>query len=597
MSGAVEPLDIKRVVEPRVDINSKRAYAVLQGGREVSNQQFISNAYSDSNITFDCNPPDVRTIVDKKVWFSCSLLLTFTQVGGSAGVAPLNLGQTDAPRAYPLAQIMNTLRASINNTTVSIDANAVLNALLWYNNDRETRRLEYSETPAMLDQSQSYQALYQQNRNPLGRYGQNDSEEARGGFQGVQILSNPPGGPATVLLTCREPLFLSPFLFGTDNQESGFVGVNKMQVYMQLGNLKRAWSRDALSQQTPPSAQGTVTLTSASIVAGASSPGLFYAGIAPTLEFTYITPKELTPIPKQIFYPYFEVIEYSSAFNTLAPQASATQTTNAIFLSSIPRRIYFWIRASDSYKTTDPIVPISNAGSYTGTDTFAFISNISVKWGNRVGLFSSASAQALHHMSVENGCRLSWNQWSGINVNNGQAGVQDGAVGSVIAMEPGKDIGLDDLQAPGVADGGQYFLQVTCTYQNLSVNQTIPFVSYITVVNEGTILNEEARSVPQIGVITRDDVLRSRDAPKVPWVAAKRVYGSGDFWSNLKSFAGKVIPFVEKAVHTGQKVLPIVKGVSSLLGGRRKGVPRSRLSGRGLERDLDEELLENYDSE
>lgn len=525
MSGAVIPLQISRVIEPRVDIQAQRNYGVLYGGKEVSYQQFIATSFSDQNCTWDCNPPDVRTIVDRKVYVKMSYLLTFT--GSDQGSNLLAIGTDDAPRAFPIAQTTQTLRASINNTTVSIDTNAVINALLWYHNDRRTRREDYSGTPSMLDQSQDYSTLTGFVRNPLGLYGDNTSEEARGGFVGMTVLTNTHTS-ATVLLTVREPLFLSPYLFGK-RSDPGFVGINKMQVYLQFGDLTRAWSH--------ATGGNTITTITASVTGGSQQA----AGVSPTLEFCYITPKNIPPIPRSVYYPYFEVIEYVSPTVTVASGASSTTNTNSFFLSSIPKRIYLYVRREDKDRT------------YLTTDTFGYIQQISVKFGNRVGLFSSASPESLYLMSVNNGCNMSWNQWSK-------------GVGSVICMEPGKDIGLDELNAPGVADGGQFFLQVTFTFSNPGLASVI-YSPYVVVVNEGTILNEDARSIPQIGVITKADVLRSEESgvPQVSYQQAETIYG-GDFFSSLKSFIGKTVPYVSTGLEIAKKACGALEKYGPLIG-------------------------------
>jgi hypothetical protein len=377
LTPSVVPVGIKQALDPRVKLTNERSYAILKGGREVTPQQFPATSTSDTNIVFDVNPPSSFIIVDKKVWIRCPFLVTIT----GPSVAPatlLQIGVNDGPRSYPLMQSILSTRATINNTTVSINTNNVMQALLWYHNNYSVRREDYSGTPAMLDQWQTYAEGVGAVRNPLGAYGDNTAEEARCAGQvasaallnsgvGTFTVLSDNGATAQVLMVVQEPIFLSPFLFGP-GEEAGFYGVNKMTLNLQMGDLSRVWSHS--------SAGNPLTSVTASIT-GAQA---FGAGL-PTAQFTYITPKQVPQLPSAIYYPYFEIVEYVTSGPSIAPGLSGTVTTNSIFFSTIPRRIYFFLRRSNATR------------NYSTADTFAFINSINVTYANRTGLLQSQNPQ------------------------------------------------------------------------------------------------------------------------------------------------------------------------------------------------------------
>jgi hypothetical protein len=544
------PLSIVQTIDPRVDVGSARAYAVLQGGKEVTPQVFPATSYSDTNIVFDVNPPSSFILVDKKIWITCPFVVTFT--GTDQGRPLLTLGAAgglDGPRSYPLTQSILSSRATINNTTVSINTNNVMQGLLWYHNNYSVRREDYSGTPAMLDQSQNYGDLVGFVRNPLGQYGDNTAEEARGaglapsqaalaaGIGTFYVVSNT-NTAATVIMLVQEPLFLSPFLFGP-NEESAFYGINKMTINLQMGDLTRVWSH-----VNPP--LGTALTSVTASISGAAQYGLK----APQVQFFYITPKPLPSLPAQIWTPYFEVVEYTTDAAVVAAGTAGNVTTNSIFFPTIPRRVYIFVRQQNMDRT------------YATTDTFALITSINVTFANRTGLLQSQTPQSLYNMAQKNGFEGSWVQWSS-------------QVGSVLALDFGIDIGMNQNETAGVSGAGQYQFNATINFINLNQASSIHFTAYVVAIQEGTMLIEQNRASLSTGVVSPQDVLDSLSAPLVPYKQTEKIYGGGSFFSDLKRYASKaadaIVKYGPKAVDIIQKYGPAAR---SLLGVGARGAKR-----------------------
>lgn len=516
MSLAITPLNTFRVKEPRVKINEERDYAILSGGSQVSYKPVVSTSYSSASQQFSAPPPSPMTIVDRKVYLSVPVTLTFS---GSAPVGQ-NLLQSgyDSFRAFPLSSVINTLQITLNNTSVSVNMSDTIQALLRYHNKQDMREFEYSMTPSMMDQSQNYADLSGTFRNPLGQYG-DGYEMSRGGFPLTSLVNTNTG--AIVVATVTEPLFLSPMLFG-HGESAGFIGLQTMDFNITYNpDLTRMWSHSAGSGSTI----STITVSFGQ----------------PKLLFTYITPKELQIVPKAVVYPYFSISRFPTDSSVaITPNVSAILSSASIQLNSIPRRMYIFARKKNADLT------------YNDTDTFLGITNVTINWSNQSGLLSSATQQDLYNISKENGCNLSWAQWSGglSYIMSGGVNTAIGTVGSVLAIEFGKDIGLSDTEAPGLL--GSYQLQMAVTVTN--TNQTLVSITpslYIVIVSEGTFTVTDQQSITQIGVISKDDVINSKTSEEVNYHEIESIYGSGSFFTGLQNFTRRGLSKVKKLTKQG----------------------------------------------
>ncbi len=150
-----------------------------------------------------------------------------------AGTSCFDYGITDALQAFPLASLMTTAQAQINNTAVSINLQDVLPSLLRMNNSRELYRFN-STTPSLPDQAYArYADGVGANNNGLAGYSNASydiDQVPRGAFPADILVKRFSGGvfqdnsPVAVADTdtfviefstvVAEPLFLSPFIFG-----------------------------------------------------------------------------------------------------------------------------------------------------------------------------------------------------------------------------------------------------------------------------------------------------------------------------------------------------------------------------------------------
>jgi hypothetical protein len=484
-------------------------------------------------------------IVDRKVLFRLPMIITFAGTLTAPNTSLLQIGVQDALRQFPISSIIQTLTITLNNTQVSINMNDTILSLLRYYTGTDERQYDLSLSPSMPDNYQSYGDWVQQGdaRNPLALYGENSAEMTRGGFPLDSYVDSGAGG-AVVNVSPTEPIFLSPFLF-KHFMSSGYIGLQTMDFNISFdSNLGRVWSHAQPTLLNP----GANTLSSVTVnFMGA-------AGGNPTMLFNYITPQQLMPVPRSVVYPYYIIDRYPTDNSTPVAQNALFQISSQnIQLHSIPNRIYVFARRSNATRT------------FATSDTYAYLSQINVNWNNNSGLLSSASPQDLYRMSVDNGLNMGWPQWRQY-------------VGSVLAIEFGKDIALPDLECPGQL--GTFQLQLTANFQNVSTDTAnINYTLYIVVVSEGTFTIMENRSIAQIGVMSKQDVLHAQSLPYVDYDMVQKYYAGdffgsiGDFlnraYSGIKHVASDVASGAERAIDLGNKALPIVKAVAPLIPGMR----------------------------
>lgn len=519
MSLSYEKLETVMVRDPRLNTMTKREYAILRGAQQINYKRYVSTSVSNSSIQFSCPPSSAAVIVDRKVMFTLPIKLTFS---GDAGVGNVLLNPNkDAPRAFPISSSIDTLTASINNTSVSINMADLIQPLMHYNVGSNLKNHEFSTTPSLQDQTQDYSDLYGCVRNPLASWGDcnKGAQQNRGGFS-FHIVSNTQTA-AVVEMLVTEPIFLSPFFWGQGNH-CGFANVTTMDFNINFlaGAAYRMWCHDAVSSgydvQIQASFQNFTYLIDAQ----------------PSLLFQYLTPPETQVIPRDvpITYPYFNIDRYPTDINaTIGPGVYRTTTCNNIQLSSIPRRIFIFARQNNQN--------LYSSSKYT--DSFLAIENINIQFNNYSGLLASATKEQLYDICVSSGCDMSWEEWSGKRLYKTNDFTQQyGTVGSVMCLEPGLHLGLNDLEAPGLL--GQYNFQVTVTMLNTGNNAIVNPTLYVVVVSEGTFTIEKIASATQnIGVISKMEVLNSKSSPTVTIQEIQDIEG-GNWLSGLSKFGSEV---------------------------------------------------------
>jgi len=559
MSLSYQPIKSRILLDPIVDTIQDYTYLIQRSGKNNTFQQIISQNVSSSSLTFTTVPPSLVTYVNRKQFIGVPIRFYMYGQATVPGSGILQIGIHDALKAYPLQNyLFTTSSATINNTNVAINSSDIIEPLLRTNMYLQNQKYDFSLTPTYPDVYQNYDdfengnygskdvgvgandnSIVSSNNNPLGAFGLNYEGGGRGGFPYVIIKNTDTEAIVDVFIT--EQLFLPPLVTGHENHP-GLIGVNQINYQFNLNNnalaLGNMWAHSE--------AGNPITSISAQIVgSGTLDPAFgFRDRTSPTLFLNFVTPYSVASLPPLITYPYYEIIRFPTDSQLVKPGFSALISSNNIQLNSIPNRIYIVAKRKNEEKT------------FLTTDTYALINRLSINYKNRSSLLGSATPIDLYNMSIHNGVKLTWPEYSKYT-------------GSIVCINPAFDLGEEDESCSnGVLENIQ--LQINADITNLNLSKSITFSLYIICVNEGTftvdLTNNSARQ--QIGVLSRQEVLNASLLEKINYNAALNLWG-GDFYSSIKSGVKHVAnavktaaPYISKGAHAVGQAARVVKSAA-----------------------------------
>jgi hypothetical protein len=570
MSITVETLATKRVIDTRTDVNSyaRRTYQIFDGPQDTGFVKFNpngGNAPAGDQLNFTLNPPSTRVFVNRRVVIEATFEVTLRGKPGtvpgadeplkylvnyqgtgavSVGTNPagtpnagaaVSLGSkigTNGPRAYPLANATRSLQVSINNDQLSQNLGQYWRATTRYANSLGQSEIDQGSTATMLDLTQSYAQATNNNISPFAIRGANPLQTSRTSLYGVQVLRNDrydSSDPnkelvATVRFTVREPLYLSPFLFQRGDQDTGLIGVQTMNLQLQLGGRGQSKLADAVFSCDKDATFDTDVGNTYSITAETKEAYVY---------MNFLTPDALQIIPDINNYPYYEPTLYTTTDNTtLGIGATRNIEMNNVQLNSIPQRILIFVDEPDS------------AASVYKTDTYAAIEAINISFDNRDSLLAAASPIDLYNIAAKNNTNLTWSEWN-----------RD--CGSVLCLNFGEDIPLRANQAVGLR--GSYNLRMSVRVRNVKVDDVVsaPMAGTtlsVVVFGVGVMTIAQQNVVRTVGILTNEDVLRSKAQPALPYHNTGDLYGGGWFDDFRNAFMSVARPLAGIA----SKVLPML---------------------------------------
>ena len=499
-TNSAKPLKLINSVDPRLDaldfVQKENVWSVFKGCEGSNSVAQQSNSYGTSNISWNFNTQSENVLIDRRMYARVQFQMTF--VGTAPLGQPLLATESDAPRCFPLSAVTQSLKVTINGSSVETQYADALQALLRYDLPDHLKDADLSMSPSAQDKFNRYQDAVGSVRNPLSNY-QNSGDQLGRGAWSYDFVSNPLSADAAITpitavvrFTVTEPLFISPMLYSSQHLEAGLIGVKNMGVSFNFasGQLERIWSR-------APSGGVTITSATAAIGSGTTTP--------PQLLVNYLTPPLISQsqIPRSVNYQYSKCETFvNDMATTLASDATQRFTNNAIQLSAVPKCIYIYANRPNSSKT------------YLTTDTFHQLSNLSLNYLNVSGQFSSMTLQDLYQMCVKNGCNLSWLEWSGktqsIGESRGGLTGCDGMTGSVIKIDV-SDLHIPSNVASGMNVNSQLSFSVDVKNCNTQAGDPAVGVQLVTcLVYDGLMTIQNGSMSTQIGVISQSDVTSVR---------------------------------------------------------------------------------------
>jgi len=150
-----------RIVDDVIATESEVQFGVIQGGQNITSQQFKAISATPNSMVFNVVVPSLETILDRHIMISTKLTLKIDCLNSddstdlAAGVSLVNNGITDSLSNFPLNRLINTIQCSINNNTISLQQSDVIDPLLRLY-DPETLSKYDSKTPTTSDYLSDY---------------------------------------------------------------------------------------------------------------------------------------------------------------------------------------------------------------------------------------------------------------------------------------------------------------------------------------------------------------------------------------------------------------------------------------------------------
>lgn len=535
------------VVDPRI-VQQKPTYAVEKGALSLTNSKQNAIANSSSAQSYNIQVPSENVFVDRAVdWTSTVNLVVSFKAGAdiTAGDVVWQQGVDWALAPFPLHQLVSTMTATINDTTVTMNTSDVLPQVLRLVDLKDARRQR--TCPTMLDRYVTYPDTLSNPNSPLsGYYAAFNSDEVPNGAWG-QIKYFKDGAFSTalkdgqdttdgiftgkggdddgygVVLTAKadipkddvvkiylqfqstEKLVLSPFIFGDEYELStGLFGVQNIQLLMNiqpptrvlratLGSLTDLYTELSVSYGSTPFPQAVV-------------------------DVQFLTPSLDVPLPAKSVVPYMEFPRYITTSTTTIPARSTGQvSSNTITLPNIPDFLYIFAK------------PQSYASASQGDWVLPF-RQISVNFDNFSGLLASHTEAELYKMSVQNGLDMDWSEWRGTATSTQFTGTATAdalalTCGGGLLLRPSRDIVLQAGQAPSLV--GNFTFQFNATVFNQSESAVTPYI-YVVAISSGFFETIKGSSRIIKGVLTEQDILSAPSvAPVVSDSSLQRLVGAG----------------------------------------------------------------------
>jgi hypothetical protein len=453
----------------------------------------------------------------------------------------------------------------------------VLPSILRLNNNRELYRYN-GMCPVLPDQAyKQFSAGVGGSNNPLGDWSDQSYDGdlyPRGAYpvQNLVLVHTLSTGAVDALpvstnvadtfritgsITVTEPLLgLSPFVYGdAAYNKQGLVGINAMSFVFNIdSSCKRFFSTAS-------------NATNYSVSLGTAVQANPFSNTRLLLNFLSTQPTDL--IAARNIVPYMDLPRYlslQSSTGNLVNGASATLNSQNIQINQLPD--YFIISVRKPMSTQN----------VKDSSTFLKINSVSINLNNTSGLLSSATAQDLWRMSVENHSTQSWAEFSGLTNNaNNASGVGTSVLttGSLLVLSPSRDLSLPSYLSSGSI--GQYNFQMQLNVTNIEGETIVPEICIICV-NSGIFSTIAGSSNIYTGILTKQMVLDTQQNEESVDPVSSAQYGrmvGGSMVNRIATSAAKM-PFVR---HFAEKLKRMAgMGVSSGGGVTSGGMAGSKLS-------------------
>lgn len=509
------------------------------------------------------NSPSPNSILDKRVLLKIpiSILITSTNVPNNGYI--LKHGQWGVRN---FGNIVQSMSVEINGFRMNIELNKIYPAMSVFYNAFENDGTYGSLNNPGSDSFGNYNlqnldnGMYA-NRSTLGTIFDAPIGAAAGRGQSSQLyvksnvkkVDGTREASAEIEGYVYTYLVLPPFLFNTMKNDSGIRLIETLGITLNLAhtNTLFKWARPSVDYEN-------VTLGVDVKVGGAAS------SKPATALICYLTPRINTPIPTSVNYPYYSITTYESSDFTIKENTPANiaalepagstehgfQTTelysSTIQLSSVPDKVYVYATYENSIKDNPSY-------QFEVTDSFFPITRLQVNFNNRNALLAGATPEQLYLMSVKNGLRMTFDDFSGFVQGEvtGSASTADDPRAQIFYPLKGSVVcfTLDDIGGSDFIPGqlGKFTMQVNATIfnnrqRNYSGN-TDRIVLRLITVHQGQLVINRNSAASFVGF--SEDLIKNTPTEYIDSSYTDYLFG-GNFFSKVTGLTKKALPYAKK---------------------------------------------------
>ena len=528
------------------DITDRVTIGVKDGLASVIYQKYHPNSNSSSSNLFNVNIPSENTLVDRNIHVQGNVSCQYTTAIAVGGVMSFKV----APAAFPLNQALQSFSLTLNNSKLSVQTQDILPVYLKQFHQKFLSK-NCQMTPSYVDKyygkvadantnsgSGSYMSgieSAEKDSDTVGRLNENFTVTVYRGTQagtggtvvnptatGEYTVGNDTGANVVVTVVCSvsvsEPLLGLPTSTMKED-ESNYLGINNLELLLQWNDMRNVFNISS-----------TNTIWSSS--AGDFASNLVISDAAKlNLKYMSLHASQYAKLNAKNVLPYDEIVSYKKL---LTVAAAGTETTDVISMRQIPNYIYMVVKPS--YNSQKP--QFSNHLCFP-------ITGMNITFNNVSGLLTSYTQEDLYQMSRRNGSQQTWAEFRGV-VKNKSGNVSAG-IGSIVVIDPVRDLGLSDFLSSGSL--GQFSFQATVTYNNIyghtfsagntsATSDEFNAIEIATVCNYGGILiNQSGSSSTMSGLLTKQSVLEAKagNKPTINYEELTELVG-GNFTKGLTNF-------------------------------------------------------------
>lgn len=543
-------------------ITDQLTYAVKSGASSKTYQAFPAVSNSSSTLTFNVTVPSENVIVDREVFIRTKIYFTVSEATIASGGFAGGYGSDYALQAFPLNHLFTTASATINNSNVSSNIQDILPQLLQMMSQEELARYD-AMCPNLVDYncatydkalgstndviSTTTKTGYNKYFNPRGSFTCKIVSSSRKVTSSGTITNGDLAATGSSLDTFKiayeveitEPIIgLSPFIYGQPlYSNQGLVGISAMNFVFNLDSTcKRFLSSGVAGTKVTGielgrNVEGSPALANTTIPFG-----------EPELLVCFMSSQPRDMIKSKNVCNYTDIPRFISTPNIAVASGGAVKdlNTNNIQLNQLPDLFIIQVR-----------LPMANM-TIRDAEYGCAITGVSINLNNSSGLLSSATAQSLWALSVKNGSKQTWAQFSGqtnafITRNATNAGISAQATtGAILVLSP-TDLSLPDYLAPGCI--GSYNFQARVSVAQYTGASITPEI-VVMCVNSGIFSTVAGSSQIFTGILTKSMVEEAKAMSSVnPVMSAEygRMLGGG-VHGDMNSCSCKEMPAVKEAM-------------------------------------------------